>query len=141
MKNKSNPLDKARELGFAISQSSEYEDLIKAEEDYLNDSDAENLIKDLNDKKIEYNLLKNDCSKENKTLELEKEINELQEKINNNKAIQNLYSCQNNHEKLLKNINNIINFITNNDERISINATVNNKSCSSCTGCCKNRAE
>ncbi|AFS78525.1 hypothetical protein Curi_c15160 [Gottschalkia acidurici 9a] len=130
MSSKVNPLDKARELGYAILQSVEYENLIKAEEDYYNDPDATLLVKRLNDKKSEYNLLDDKSDKEN-------EINKLQQAIENNTAIQNLYQCKNRYNKLLTNIDNIIKFITNESERTSIDTVHEKRGCNGCSGCCK----
>lgn len=137
MNNTNNPLDRARELGYTILKSVEYENLIKAEENYLNDNYAIELIKILNAKSEEYNVLKSNYNKEEHLiLELEKDINKFKKEVDNNKSIQNFYVCKSEYDKLLKNINNLIKFITNEDERISIDINTNNK-CSSCRGCKK----
>lgn len=110
-----NPLDSARNLAYCILNSKEYSDLIEAEEQYLGDNYAINLVRELNNSNI--------CS-----------LNEIQKKIDNNTTIQNLYECQNEYKKLLKNIDNIVKFITSENERVNINLIPNSQMCG---GCCK----
>lgn len=116
-KNKNLILDKARELAYCIYDSKEYDDLIKAENEYYNDAHAMSLIEKLNNTNLD-----------------DDQLLQIQSEINSNETIQKLCLYQENHKRLLKNIDNIIKFITNEDQRANISTEVSSHKCG---GCCK----
>ncbi|MGF7057073.1 cell fate (sporulation/competence/biofilm development) regulator YlbF (YheA/YmcA/DUF963 family) [Brassicibacter mesophilus] len=135
--NKANPLDKARELGQAIFQSSEYLALRKAEAEFHDDKDAASLLNDLKIAKERYsNFFNNEFSNCNDYSEpqLKNQIDTLQDKINHNLAIHNLYKAQENYDILIKNINNIINYITGKEKK-----QCSSSKCISCSCSKKNK--
>ncbi|MTI48132.1 YlbF family regulator [Sporosalibacterium faouarense] len=128
--NYSNPLDKARELGSAIINSKEYSELKEAEKQFLNDK-ASDLLDSYNSKMKEYSNL---VSKKDRNLEEEEslmaELKDLKKEIDNNEVINYQYECQKKYDKLIKDINDIINYMTGNNQKKS--------GCSGCSGCHKN---
>ncbi len=122
-----NPLDKARELGNAISQSKEYLALRKAEADFHNDKEASDLLKTINDKKQKLNLIKHEEAEGSNVVMLENEITILNDEIQKNIVIQSLFEAQEHYNNLIRNVNNIIDFITGNEKK-----GCSNNSCGSC---------
>lgn len=124
-------LDCARELGLAIVESSEYKNLVKSEEDYINDLELKKNIDELEKIKKIYAISKN--SSEHEIQMYLTKIRELESNISNNKTMNDLISNKQNFDKLLKKINNLISYITDEESRININSSKGG--CSSCSGC------
>lgn len=132
MDNTNSVLDKARELGNSIIQSIEFQNLLKAEEDYHNDVDLLNLIETLNKIKDKYNSEK---STEHDDYVYLKEIKKLEQSLNENPTIKNLNIAKSNYDKLFKNINNLISYITDEESRVSVELFKDKKGCGGCGGC------
>ncbi len=129
MKNNNvNPMANARELGFSIINSAEYEALKKSEQDILNNKTLldflrnSDLIQGENDNSIK---LKLDSSK----------IQEIQQKFNESTEIIQYLEANRNYERLLKNIYNIIEYITEDKKLSNSNKGCCGKCHSNCTGC------
>jgi len=120
--------DQARELGQRLRDSKEYTALTEAEETLYNDLIASSLLSQLEARNIEY---KNLISRGDKDIHGEKiiveEIKKIKKEIDDNQVIKNLNLCQHEYDNLVRNVNNLIDYIT---------GKTNNKSkCSSCNGC------
>lgn len=131
MSKKLDSLDYARELGRAVVESSEYKNLVKAEEDYINDLELKKNIDELEKIKKIYNASKN--SSEHEIQMYLAKIRELEAVISSNKTMDDLISARENYDKLFKNINNLISYITDEESRINISSSKGG--CSSCSGC------
>ncbi len=135
MKNNSDVLDNARNLGYSITQSVEYKDLLKAEEDYYNDPELTELLKQLENMKEKYNSSKNNDDTENEINRNRENINELQEKINQNKSMVTYTDAKDKYDEVFKSINNLITYITDGQSRLIIETGSDKKDCSECSGC------
>ena len=112
MKTNSNPLELARELGISILNSKELEMYIKAETLLKNNKYSMDLKNLYNIKLKEYN----DSLSSNEDSDLlKKELLGLKDKIDSNSFINNYNKTKEDYDKLLKNINNILDYITNNN--------------------------
>lgn len=129
---KNDPIYQAKELGISIIESKEYTFLKNAEKDYNNDVEASSLMNLYDENMAVYNKL---TAMSDRNLEKEKEvidrIKEIKTKIDSNSILENLYRCQKDYDSLIKSINDIIDYMTGNNN--------NNKSeCgSNCGGCSK----
>ncbi len=129
---KNDPIYKARELGISILESTQYTNLKNAEKQYNNDIEASSLMNLYNEHMEVYNKF---IFNKDRSLDKEKEvidkIKEIKKQIDENSILENLYKCQKEYDSLIKDINDIINYITGNN--------VNNKSkCrDNCGGCYK----
>ena len=129
---KNDPIYKARELGISIVESKQYTNLKNAEKRYNNDIEASSLMNLYNEHMEVYNKL---ISKKDRSLDKEKEvidkIKEIKKQIDKNSILENLYKCQKEYDSLIKDINDIINYITGNN----VNNT--SKCRGNCGGCYK----
>ena len=121
MKNNTDILDNARDLGNSIIKSQQYNDLLKSEEDYYNDKELTRLLKKLEDYKK--------GSKE------KGHIAKIQEKINQNKSMISYRNAKDKYDEVFKNINNLITYITDGQSRPIMEVGTVKKDCSSCSGC------
>ncbi len=138
MKSKLNPLDSARDLGYSITQSVEYKNLIKAEEDFYNDTKLKNLMDELESMRSLYNSSPNSGEHEVR-MYLEK-IEELEQKIGQNTTMNNLTTARIEYDKLFKNINSLLSYITDEESRINLKSSSSKSGCGGCSssgGCCK----
>lgn len=140
MKSKSNPLDLSRDLGYAVTKSPEYKNLIKAEEDFLNDYNLKKLMDELEKTRSLYELSPN-IEQHEANMYLAK-INELEETINKDETIKSLTKARSEYDKLFKNINSLISFITDEESRITLKSSSSKGGCgggcsSKSGGCCK----
>ena len=125
MNNTNGALDKARELGNSITQSIEFQLLLKAEDDFHNDIELLSLIEVLDKIKA--------TSSHEEYLE---DIDTLEEEINKSSTMIELTLAKKNYDKLLKDINNIISYMTDDESRVSRSTSKNKKGCGgSCGGC------
>ena len=131
--NNTNSFDKARELGYAIIHSEEYLNLRKAEAEFHDSKNAARLLDELNIAQNKYNNLLNNGMDDRKVSLLKDQIEKIQENIDHNLAIQNLYNAQKKYDNFIKNINNIIDYITGEEKK-----ECSSNKCSSCS-CCKNK--
>lgn len=126
-------LSSARQLGYAITESTEYEDLIKAEEDFQNDIKLNKTIKELESTK---NMYKTATNLEDHEVNMYiAQIKHLEEIVANSENMNNLISAKVKYDKIFKNINNLISYVTDDESRIEIKS--DKKDCSSCSGCSK----
>lgn len=116
MKNNTELLDNARNLGYSIIQSQEYKNLLKSEEDYYNDLELTVLLKELKNAEG-------------------KDKDELQDKINRNKSMINYISAKDKYNEIFNKINNLITYITDGQSRPLLEVKINNKDCNDCSGC------
>lgn len=124
-------LDKARDLGLAITDSKEYSNLKEAEKNFLNNQEASNLINLIEKKKEEFNLITRKKEYDSSyAKEVLNDIKKIQKDIDSNPIISHLYHCQKEYDKLIKNINDIIDYMTGNNRK--------KNGCSNCSGCSKN---
>ena len=139
MKSNLDPLDSARDLGYSITESLEYKVLIKAEEDFLNDSNLEKLMNELEKTRSLYESSPN-IEQHEVNMYLDK-INELEETINSDETIKALTKAKSEYDKLFKNINSLISFITDEESRINLKSSSSKSGCGGCSseseGCCK----
>lgn len=140
MKSKLNPLDSARDLGYSITNSLEYKNLIKVEEDFLNDSNLKKSMDELEATRSLYESSPN--SGEHEVHMYLNKIKELEETINNNETMKNLIEAKSEYDKLFKNINSLISFITDEESRITLKSSSSKSGCgggcsSKSEGCCK----
>lgn len=141
MKNNSNPLDSTRDLGYAITESIEYKNLIKAEEDFYNEPKLKDLIDELESTRSLYNSSPNSGEHE-VTMYLNK-IKELEQIVDQNSVMINLTEARSEYDKLFKNINSLISYITDEESRINIKSSSTKSGCGGCSksgssgGCCK----
>ena len=140
MKSKSNPLDTARDLGYSITETTEYKNLIKAEEDFLNDYNIKKLMDELEKTRSLHESSPN-IEQHEVNMYLNK-INELEETINNDETIKALTKAKSEYDKLFKNINSLISFITDEESRIILKDSSSKGGCgggcsSKSGGCCK----
>ena len=133
MDNKKDVLDSARELGYAITESVEYKDLIKAEENYLNDNKLNKTIEELKTTKDMYSSATN--LEDHEVNMYKAQIRHLQEILDTNDNMKNLVAAQADYDRIFKNINNLISYVTDDESRIKIKSE--KKNCSSCSGCSK----
>lgn len=125
MNNTNGVLDKARELGNSITQSIEFQALLKAEDDFRNDIELLSLIGVIDKIKA--------TSSQEEYLE---DIITLEEEINKSSIMIELNLAKKNYDKLLKDINNIISYITDEESRVLFSTSKSKKGCgSSCGGC------
>lgn len=113
-------INKARELGQLIANSKELENLRQKETDFLNDYEAQLLLKEIN-------LIKSDKSikTDNDNLTI------LYERLYNLTSYKNLLQAQRVFNKLIKDIQGVLNYY------ISGNTKINtNKYCSGCNKHC-----
>lgn len=120
-------LKKARELAMSILESDEYLQLKKAEEEFNNDLEAPSLIKDYEEHLREYNLRFSKQSDKNEIESSLLKLKKLKNKIDNNKVLNNLYQCQKKYDSMMKNVNNIVDFIIGKESK--------GKKCNGCSGC------
>lgn len=135
MNNKNDILDNARNLGNSITQSIEYQNIIKAEEDYLNDTKLEKIIKELEFTKNMYDSATN--LEDHEVNMYKAQIRHLEEVLANSNTLNNLKEAKDKYDKIFKNINNIISYLIDEDSRIKVDLNSNKKDCSSCSGCSK----
>lgn len=140
MKSNLNPLDNARDLGYSVTESQEYKNLIKAEEDFLNDSSLKKLMDELEKTRSLFESSPN-IEQHEVNMYLNK-INELEETINNDETLKALIEAKNEYDKLFKNINSLISFITDEESRITLKSSSSKSGCgggcsSKSGGCCK----
>lgn len=109
-------LDITRDLGYAIVDSKEYQGLIKAEENFYNDLELSKNLSDL------------------EALTDESELIKLEEKINNSSTMKNLIEAREKYDKLFKNINNLISYMTDEESRIKLKKK--KSGCGGCTSSC-----
>lgn len=125
------PLDKARDLGLAIIDSKEYCNLKEAEKNLLNNQEASSLISLFEKKNEEFSIITRKKEYDsNYVKEVVSDIKRIQKDIDNNPIISHLYHCQKKYDKLIKNINDIIDYMTGNNRK--------KNGCSNCSGCSKN---
>ena len=118
MNNRDSALDKTRELGNAIINSIEFQNLISAEDDYHNDLELISCIEDSNHIK--------DKDK----------LEALKKSIDKSLTMKKLNQAKMDYEKLFKNINNLISYITNEESRVHISLPQDKKGCGGgCGGC------
>ncbi|SCG83368.1 hypothetical protein DW1_1800 [Proteiniborus sp. DW1] len=125
--NVESPIKLARELGFSILNSAEYNSLKKSEEELLNNEAALNLLNSLG-----YIEVQNDNSIKLKLDIIE--IKEMQNTVDMNIVIKQYLEAKKNYDNLLKNIYNIIEYITG-ETKIS---NSNNRCCGKCNSNCAN---
>ncbi|WP_027363716.1 YlbF family regulator [Desulfotruncus alcoholivorax] len=121
-------LEKAYELGLEISNSKELAEMKNAEMAMMQDDDAQQIIKEFNEKQKLYL----DIQRKGEQLsESQKEdVEGLEKKMLDNPLIYNFFAAQQNFEKVLEEINNII------AKAISGNGqSCSDDCCSSCSGC------
>ena len=138
MKSNLNPLDSARDLGYAIVESLEYKNLIKAEEDFYNESKLKDIIDELEITRSLYNSSPN--SEEHEVTMYLNKIKELEQTINEHSIMNNLKIARSEYDKLFKNINNLISYITDEESRINLKNSSSKSGCGGCSksgGCCK----
>lgn len=122
-------LTKARELGEAIASSEELNNMKDAELAMMNDPEASMLVDEFNQKQRFYMDLTDQG--EELTKEQIAEVEEIENKVLDNKLIVNFFRKQQNFEKILEEINDIIaRSISGNS-----NTTCEDIDCSSCNGC------
>lgn len=122
MKNNPDVLDNARNLGYSVTKSVEYKNLLQAEEDYYNDRELLELLEELKNAKE-----KDDSNND--------EINKLEIKISQNKSMISYTDAKDKYDELFKSINNLISYITDGQSRPILGIDSNKKDCSSCSGC------
>lgn len=103
--------DKARELGEAIIESKEYQELKKAEAEQENDPEAMKLLKDYSDlrAKLAQEIQKGDVSEE-RMKEVRSELEAAYEKVTENDHITAYINAQRMFQAIIDQMNNIISF-------------------------------
>lgn len=130
MQNNKDVLDITRELGMAIADSEEYKNLLKAEEDFYNDLELSKILSDLEILK-EANSFIDKSNTDIEVLEIQtNKINSLQQSINQSVTMNNLKQAKEKYDKLFKNINNLISYMTDDESRVKIT-----QGKSGCGGC------
>ena len=139
MKSNLDPLDSARDLGYSITESLEYKNLIKAEEDFYNDSKLKQLMDELETTRSLHESSPN--SGEHEVQMYLTKIKELEQTINDNETMKNLTDARIDYDKIFKNINSLISFITDEESRINLKSSSSKSGCGGCSseseGCCK----
>ena len=140
MENKPNkqldPLDNARELGNSITKSKEYKQLVSAEDDFHNDTSLQKMIKELESLKT----ISSSCGNNHERLMYDDKINELKQSINKSDVMNNLTNAKAEYDKVFKDVNNIISYITDDESRIKVKEESTSGGCGSggCSSCnCK----
>lgn len=106
--NNANPIKIARELGYSIVNSTEYVTYKRIEEEIINNKILLNLLKN-----IEAIPRSNDNSTSIDKVVLDSpRIQEILSSINDNTIIRQYLEAKKSYEKLIKNINNIIEYMT-----------------------------
>lgn len=132
MGNATNVLDKTRELGYSIIHSIEFQALLKAEENFHNDIELLTLIETFNKSKNEYDSEKSVGHNDDERL---KKIKQLEQSLSENSTLKKLDIAKSNYDKLFKNINNLISYITDEESRVSVELFKDKKGCGGCGGC------
>jgi cell fate (sporulation/competence/biofilm development) regulator YlbF (YheA/YmcA/DUF963 family) len=99
-------LDRARELGAEILESSELLEMRNAEQVMLNDKEAQKLIQEFKDKQKDYQMIKS--KGEELTESQQQEVDDLESRMLDNPLILDYFRAQQNFENMLEEINNII---------------------------------
>lgn len=129
--NNANPIKIARELGYSIVNSTEYVTYKRIEEEIINNKILLNLLKN-----IEAIPRSNDNSTSIDKVVLDSpRIQEILSSINDNTIIRQYLEAKKSYEKLIKNINNIIEYMTGEIKTTSSNNGCCGKCHSGCTSC------
>ena len=129
---KLDPLDSARELGNSITESKEYKKLVKAEDDFHNDTNLQKIIKELESLKK----ISSSCGNNHERLMYDDKINELNQSISRSDVMNNLTLAKAEYDKVFKDVNNIISYITDDESRIKVKKESNSGGCGGgCSGC------
>lgn len=99
-------LDRARELGAEILESSELLEMRNAEQVMLNDKEAQKLIQEFKDKQKDYQMIKS--KGEELTESQQQEVDDLESRMLDNPLILDYFRAQQHFENMLEEINNII---------------------------------
>lgn len=138
--NSKNVLDVTRELGSSIVDSKEYSGLLKAEEDFHNDSELSQMLGELERLRDQHSSKdKSDSSSDIDYLEsYMNKINTLEQLVSTNTTMVNLKQAKEKYDKLFKNINNLISYMTDEESRVMITQSKcgcggNSGGCSGCS--------
>ena len=129
------PLDNARELGNSITSSKEYKQLVRAEDDFHNDTNLQKIIKELESLKK----LSSSCGNNHERLMYDDKINELKQSIEKSSVMNQLTRAKAQYDKVFKDVNNIISYITDDESRIKVEEESSSGGCGGgCSSCnCK----
>lgn len=125
-------MDKAKELGQMIAESDQYKRLVKAEIAQTNDSHAQQMIKEYNEKRKQ--VAENMKNKEMGPEDLEAFKNELQNAFNQllkNVNIKEYIEAKKDFEQMMQSVNSIISYYVTGEEQSGCASG----SCDSCSGC------
>ena len=95
--------EKARDLGRMIGQSKEYQELKRANEALSQDPDAVNLLKQMEQLRAEAQRMLS--RGEQPTKDMERQLDELLQKVQVQPAYQRLIAAQENFDKLMSRVN------------------------------------
>lgn len=115
-----NIINKARELGHLIANSEELENLRQKEAEFLNDYEAQLLLKEIN-------IIKKDKS----IKDVNDKLTILYDKLYNLTSYKNLMQAQKVFDKLIKNVQGILNYYISGSTKVNAN-----KHCSGCDKHC-----
>ena len=128
------PLDNARELGNSITESKEYKQLVSAEDDFHNDTSLQKMIKELESLKT----ISSSCGNNHERLMYDDKINELKQNISKSDVMNKLNLAKAKYDKVFKNVNNIISYITDDESRVKVKEESSGGCGGGCSSCsCK----
>jgi len=99
-------MEKAKELGQEIVDSTEYKNLKSAEDNMQNDEEASSLLSDFQAKQKQLEMMQ--ANGKNINQQQQQEIQAIQSKMQNNPEIKKFMEVQDNFNKLMKTVNQTI---------------------------------
>ena len=121
-------LEKAHALGEEISMSKELSDMKEAEQELMQNFEAQSIIQEFNQKQKQF--LSMQKQGQELTDSQKEEVKVLEQRMMDNPLIHKFFAAQQNFEKVLEEINNIISKAISGD-----NAPCSSDCCTSCSSC------
>ena len=121
-------LEKAHALGEEISMSKELNDMKEAEQELMQNLEAQSIIQEFNQKQKKF--LSMQKQGQELTESQKEEVKDLEQRMMENPLIHKFFTAQQNFEKVLEEINNIISKAISGN-----NASCSDDCCTSCSSC------